>query len=66
MKDLFAGLIALLIVLALVGGIFSLGIWVVTGMLNVFLGQLGLGAINMWGTLCLTVSMAIIYKFITW
>lgn len=64
MKDFMAGLLAGLIVLILVGGIIALGCWGATITLNVFLGQLGLGAVNMFGVMCLIVALTLIYKFI--
>lgn len=64
MKNFMAGLLAGLIVLILVGGIFALGCWGTTILLNVALKQIGLGTLNMWGTLCLASGLLLIYKYI--
>lgn len=66
MKNFMAGLLVGLIVIILFGGIIILGGCVVTITLNVFLGQLGLGTVNMFGVGCLTVALNLIYKFIRW
>ena len=66
MKNFMAGLLAGLIVIILFGGIIILGGCVATITLNVFLGQLGLGTVNMFGVGCLTVALNLIYKFIRW
>ena len=66
MKNFMAGLLAGLIVIILFGGIIILGGCVATITLNVFLGQLGLGTVKMFGVGCLTVALNLIYKFIRW
>lgn len=64
MKDFMAGLLVGLIVLILFGGIYALGCWCVTLLLNMALNQIGLGALNMWGTTCLVSGLLLIYKYI--
>lgn len=64
MKNFMAGLLVGLIVLILFGGIYALGCWCVTLLLNVALNQIGLGALNMWGTTCLVSGLLLIYKYI--
>lgn len=64
MKDFMAGLLAGLIVLILFGGIYALGCWCVTLLLNMALNQIGLGTLNMWGTTCLVSGLLLIYKYI--
>ena len=64
MKDFMAGLLVGLIVLILFGGIYALGCWCVTLLLNMALNQIGLGALNMWGTTYLVSGLLLIYKYI--
>lgn len=64
MKDFMAGLLVGLIVLILFGGIYALGCWCVTLLLNMALNQIGLGTLNMWGTTCLVSGLLLIYKYI--
>ena len=66
MKNFLAGLLAGLIVVVLFGSILALGCWATTITMNLFLGQLGLGAVNMVGVMCLAVALTLIYKFIKW
>lgn len=64
MRNFFAGLLAGLIVLVVVVGGLALGSWFVYLLLNVFLQQIGLGTVNIWGVLCLSSALYLIYKFI--
>lgn len=66
MKGLISGAFALLIMIILVTGAIAICGWFISILLNVVLGQIGLGKINTWGGCCILATAQIIKGFINW
>lgn len=66
MKDFICGAVALLVILAIVLGAIAICGWFISILLNVVLGQIGLGKINAWGGCCILATAQLIKGFINW
>lgn len=66
MKNLICGAVAIIVMVAMVLGVIALCGWVTSILLNVVLGQIGLGKINLWGGCCILATAQLIKGFINW
>lgn len=66
MKDLIMMAFTLIVAVTAVLGLLALCGLAVSMLLNVVLGQMGLGLINFWGGCCIVASVQLIKAFISW
>lgn len=66
MKNLIVSGIAMVVIVAIVLGLFALCGWTLSVLLNVIFSQIGLGTMNFWGGCCLLASATIMKNWMCW